>query len=249
MTIVRVKVLFFGMLKDIVGRSEDHIEMADGARVESVFTRYAHDFPRLTDLESSIVLACNHEFCDRSAAVREGDEIAFLPPVSGGTGGTGNCPPRYTHEIRDPDTGCFFALTREAIDTPDLARQLLRGEDGAVVDFEGVVRNNTKGRATKFLDYECYEPMAVKMMAEIGREILVAHAIGRIAMVHRLGRLQIGEASVAVVVTAPHRKPAFEAALEGINRLKRIVPIWKKEHFADGEVWVDGEWDESVLKK
>jgi molybdopterin converting factor subunit 1 len=246
MTIVRVKVLFFGMLKDIVGRSEDHIELADGARVESVFTRYARDFPRLTDLESSIVLACNREFCDRSAAVREGDEIAFLPPVSGGTGESLGL---YTHEIRDADTGCFFALTRETIDTQTLARQLLRGEDGALVDFEGLVRNNTKGRATKFLDYECYEPMAVKMMAEIGREILAAHAIGRIAMVHRLGRLQIGEASVVVVVTAPHRQPAFEAALEGINRLKRTVPIWKKEHFVDGEVWVEGEWDESVLKK
>ncbi|HTW67432.1 MAG TPA: molybdenum cofactor biosynthesis protein MoaE [Bryobacteraceae bacterium] len=250
MTIVRVKVLFFGMLKDIVGRAEDHIELADGAHVDAVFARYASDFPRLTDLESSIVLACNQEFCDRSAAVREGDEIAFLPPVSGGTSGesfdgTG----RYTHEIHDTETGCFFALTRETIDTSAIARQLLRGEDGAVVDFEGVVRNNTKGRATKFLDYECYEPMAVKMMAEIGREILAAYAIGRIAMVHRLGRLQIGEASVAIVVTAPHRKPAFEAALEGINRLKRLVPIWKKEHFADGEVWVEGEWDESVLKK
>jgi molybdopterin synthase catalytic subunit/molybdopterin converting factor small subunit len=232
-----------------VGLAEDHIEVADGARIESVFTRYARDFPRLTDLESSIVLACNHEFCDRSAAVREGDEIAFLPPVSGGSDGSGKCPGRYTHEIRDAETGCFFALTREAIDTQGLARQLLRGEDGAVVDFEGVVRNNTKGRATKFLDYECYEPMAVKMMAEIGREILVTHSIGRIAMVHRLGRLQIGEASVAVVVTAPHRKPAFEAALEGIDRLKRIVPIWKKEHFTDGEIWVEGEWDKSVLKK
>jgi molybdopterin synthase catalytic subunit len=242
MTIVRVKVLFFGMLKDIVGRSEDHIEVADGARLDSVFARYAGNFPRLTDLESSIVLACNQEFCDRSAAIHEGDEIAFLPPVSGGTG-------RYTHEIHDAESGCFFALTRQTIDTPALARQLLRGEDGALVDFEGVVRNNTKGRATKFLDYECYEPMAVKMMAEIGREIAGMFAIGRIAMVHRLGRLEIGEASVAIVVTAPHRKPAFDAALEGINRLKRIVPIWKKEHFADGEVWVEGEWDESVLKK
>jgi MoaE-MoaD fusion protein len=246
MTIVRVKVLFFGILKDIVGRAEDHIEVADGARLESVFTRYAHQFPRLTDLESSIVLALNQEFCDRSAAIREGDEIAFLPPVSGGSSrGAG----RYTHEISDAETGCFFALTRETIDTHGVARELLRGEDGAVVDFEGVVRNNTKGRATKFLDYECYEPMAVKMMAEIGREIVSTHAIGRIAMVHRLGRLEIGEASVVIVVTAPHRKPAFEAALEGINRLKRLVPIWKKEHFADGEVWVEGEWDESVLKK
>ncbi len=242
MTIVRVKVLFFGMLKDIVGRAEDHIEVADGSRLESVFTCYARRFPRLSDMQASIVLACNQEFCDRSAALREGDEIAFLPPVSGGSG-------RYTHEICDPDTGSFFALTRQTIDTPAIARQLLRGEDGALVDFEGVVRNNTKGRATKFLDYECYEPMAVKMMAEIGRDIAGTFAIGRIAMVHRLGRLEIGEASVAIVVTAPHRKPAFEAALEGINRLKRMVPIWKKEHFADGEVWVEGEWDASVLKK
>jgi MoaE-MoaD fusion protein len=246
MTIVRVKVLFFGMLKDIVGRAEDHIEVPDGARLESVFTCYARQFPRLTDLESSIVLACNQEFCDRSAAIREGDEIAFLPPVSGGSSRADG---RYTHQICDAETGCFFALTRETIDTHGIARESLRGEDGAVVDFEGVVRNNTKGRATKFLDYECYEPMAVKMMAEIGRQILGTHAIGRIAMVHRLGRLEIGEASVVIVVTAPHRKPAFEAALEGINRLKRLVPIWKKEHFADGEVWVEGEWDESVLKK
>ncbi len=242
MSQVRVKVLFFGMLKDIVGRSEDEIEVDEGARLGSVFDRYAREFPRLSGLASSIVLASNHQFCDRSAAVREGDEIAFLPPVSGGSG-------RYTHEISDAAEGHFFALTREPIDAAGVARKILRGEDGAVVNFEGVVRNNTKGRATEFLDYECYEPMAVKTMAEIGRDIARAHPVGRIAMVHRLGRMQIGETSVAVIVTAPHRKPAFEAALEGINRLKRLVPIWKKEHFADGEVWVEGEWDESVLKK
>ncbi|HYL34484.1 MAG TPA: MoaD family protein [Bryobacteraceae bacterium] len=241
MTPVRVKVLFFGMLKDIVGRAEEQIEIGDGARLESVFERYAREFPRLKDLKSSIVLACNQRFCDRSEPVRDGDEIAFLPPVSGGTG-------RYTHQICDPE-GFFFALTRQPIDAAAIGRQLLRGEDGALVNFEGVVRNNTKGRATQFLDYECYEAMAVKMMAEIGREIARTHAIGRIAMVHRLGRMQIGETSVAVIVTAPHRKPAFEAALEGINRLKRLVPVWKKEHFADGEVWVEGEWDESVLDK
>ena len=238
---MRVKVLFFGMLRDIVGRAEEQIEMENGARLQSVFERYASEFPRLKELASSIVLACNHQFCDRSVTIHDGDEIAFLPPVSGGTG-------RYIHEISD-DAGHFFALTREPIQTATIARELLRGEDGAVVNFEGVVRNNTKGRATKFLDYECYEPMAVKTMAQIGLEIAQSFAIGRIAMVHRLGRMQIGEASVVVIVTAPHRKPAFEAALEGINRLKRLVPIWKKEHFADGEVWVEGEWDASVQKQ
>jgi molybdopterin synthase catalytic subunit len=242
MSQVRVKVLFFGMLKDIVGRAEEQIDLEDGARLGSVFDRYAEQFPRLGGLAASIVLACNHQFCERSQAVRDGDEIAFLPPVSGGSG-------RYSQEIRDAESGNFFALTREPIDASAVARLLLRGEDGAVVNFEGVVRNNTKGRATSFLDYECYEPMAVKMMAEIGREIARTHAIGRIAMVHRLGRMEIGETSVAVIVTAPHRKAAFEAAFEGINRLKRLVPVWKKEHFADGEVWVEGEWDESVLNK
>jgi molybdopterin synthase catalytic subunit len=90
--------------------------------------------------------------------------------------------------------------------------------------------------------------MAIKMMAQIGLEIAKSYPIGRIAMVHRLGRMEIGETSVAIVVAAPHRRAAFEAALEGINRLKKIVPIWKKEHFEDGEVWVEGEWDESVLQ-
>lgn len=230
------------MLRDIVGRAEEHIELADDARLKSVFERYARQFPKLADFDSSIVLALNQQFRERSAAVREGDEVAFLPPVSGGSG-------RYTHEICDQQQGYFFALTREPIETAHLSRELLRGEDGALITFEGVVRNNTKGRATQFLDYECYEPMAVKMMAEIGREIARKHPIGRIAMVHRLGRMEIGETSVAIIVTAPHRGAAFEAALEGINRLKRIVPIWKKEHFADGEVWVEGEWDDSVLKK
>jgi molybdopterin synthase catalytic subunit len=242
MTKVRVRVLFFGMLRDIAGRSEEEIDVDEGARLDSIFDRYARQFPRLRGLESSIVLACNQQFCDRSVSVRENDEVAFLPPVSGGSGG-------YTHEISDSEAGHFFALTRDPIDAAGLARQLLRGEDGAIVNFEGVVRNNTKGRPTQFLDYECYEPMAVKTMAEIGRDIAGTHAISRIAMVHRLGRMQIGETSVAVMVTAPHRKPAFEAALEGINRLKRLVPIWKKEHFAGGEIWVEGEWDESVLKK
>jgi len=116
----------------------------------------------------------------------------------------------------------------------------------AVVVFEGVVRDNSAGRATRYLDYECYEPMAVKVMAAIGREIAAGFAISRIGMVHRLGRLEIGEASLVIVATAPHRKAAFEAALEAIDRLKRRAPIWKKEHFADGEVWVEGEWDAAL---
>jgi molybdopterin synthase catalytic subunit len=238
---VRIRVLFFGVIRDIVGLREDHIEVPDGARLESIFEHYGSRFPRLRDISKHVVLALNQQFSDRSAVAQDGDEVAFMPPVSGGAD-------QYTQQIVIPEAGHFFALSRDPIDGGSVARRLLRGEDGAFVNFEGVARNNTKGRPTRYLEYECYEPMAVKVMAEIGGEIAQAFPIGRIAMVHRLGRIGIGETSVAVVVTAPHRKPAFEAALEGINRLKRMVPIWKKEFFADGEVWVDGDWDESVLQ-
>jgi MoaE-MoaD fusion protein len=190
-------------------------------------------------MSASTVLALNQQFSTPAAPLAEGDEVAFLPPVSGGSG--------YSQHISD-DQGNFYAITREPIDGTAIARGLLRGEDGAFVNFEGVARNNTKGRSTRYLEYECYEPMAVKMMAEIGAEIVRTHAIGRIAMVHRLGRIEISETSVAVVVTSPHRGPAFEAAREGINRLKKLVPVWKKEYFVDGEVWVDGEWDDAVVK-
>lgn len=240
-----VKVLFFGLLKDVTGRSEDRLDLADGARLDGVFRHYAERFPKLGEMARSIVMARNHEFAELSSPVADGDEIAFLPPVSGGAGGPSPEKDRekWTHQIADPE-GHFFALTRQPIDSRSLADMVRRGEDGAVIVFEGVVRNNSKGRATLYLDYECYEAMAIRKIAEIGREIAASTPIGHIAIVHRLGRMEIGEASVAVVVSAPHRKPAFDAALEGINRLKKLVPIWKKEHFADGEVWVEGEWDD-----
>ncbi len=234
---VRVRVLFFGQLKDIVGRSQDTIEVGETADLAAVFERYSSEYPRLTELRKSIVLARNQQFSDPGTPVSEGDEIAFLPPVSGGTGG-------YSHVVEEP--GIFVALTREAVDTKEVIGRMLRPEDGAFVNFEGVVRNNTKGRATKFLDYECYEAMAIRTMAELARELKAQYAITGMAMVHRLGRMEISETSVAIVATAPHRRPAFDAALDGINRLKKTVPIWKKEHFEDGEVWVEGEWDESI---
>ena len=226
-----MRVLFFGQLKDITGSSEDSPELGEGASLESVFEHYASRFPRLRDLRSSIVIARNHQFSVASTPVSDGDEIAFLPPVSGGASAN------------------YYALTRDPIDVASVRARVLTPEDGAVVVFEGVVRNNTKGRSTLFLDYECYEPMAIRTMTSLGEEIAASHPITRIAMVHRLGRMEISEISVLIVVSAPHRKPAFDAAFEGINRLKKIVPIWKKEHFADGEIWVDGEWDESVVQR
>jgi MoaE-MoaD fusion protein len=234
---MHLRVLFFGMLKDLVGRPAEEIDLPDGADLGSVFERYAARHPRLRELAPSIVAARNQEFAGPATPLADGDEVAFLPPVSGGVDGE-------PAEIES--AGHYFALTRFPIDTRGVIARIQTGGDGAVVTFEGVVRNNTKGRPTRYLDYECYESMALKMMAKIGCEIAGAHAVTRVAMVHRLGRMLIGETSVAVIVAAPHRRAAFEAALDGINRLKKLVPIWKKEHFVDGEVWVEGEWDRNA---
>ncbi len=226
------------MLREIAGRAGEELELPEGARAEDVFEHYARAFPRLKAMEASVALARNQKFAERAEALEDGDELALLPPVSGGA-------PCYLRELTDAE-GNFFALTRDAIDAAELEARVRRDADGAVVTFAGVVRNESGGRPTQFLEYECYESMALQMMAEIGSGLARTRPIGRVAMVHRLGRLEIGEASVVIAVSAPHRRPAFEAALEGINRLKRLVPIWKKEHFEDGEVWVEGEWDRDV---
>jgi len=235
---MRIRVLFFGVLKELVGSPDEECDFPEGSTLRAIFESYAARFPRLREMARSIVIAHNHEFADLGTAVRDGDEVAFLPPVSGGA-----ATPDPLEIARD---GHYFALTRHAIDPHSLIKRIMTGGEGAVVTFEGTVRNNTKSRPTLCLDYECYEPMALKMIAQIGTEIAASHQVGRVAIVHRLGRMLIGETSVAVIVTAPHRRPAFEAALAGIERLKKIVPIWKKEHFTDGEVWVEGEWDRDV---
>lgn len=233
---MRVRVLFFGMLRELVGRPSEDMDFPSGANLRTVFESYAARHPRFRELAPSIVMARNQEFAQLSSTLAEGDEVAFLPPVSGGT----------EDDCELCQDGHYFGLTRYAIDTRAVIARLLTGAEGAVVTFEGTVRNNTKGRATRYLDYECYQAMALKMMLKIGLEIAAQYEVGRIAMVHRLGRMLIGETSVAIVVTAPHRGPAFEAAREAINRLKKSVPIWKKEHFVDGDVWVEGEWDTDV---
>ena len=233
---MRVRVLFFGLLRELVGCPSEDADFPPGSDLRAVFESYAARHPRLRELAPSIVMARNQEFAELSASLTEGDEVAFLPPVSGGSSPA-------TEICRD---GHFFALTIHAIDTHAVIARLLNGSEGAVVTFEGTVRNNTKGRATRCLDYECYPGMALKVMLNLGLEIAAKYAIGRIAIVHRLGRMLIGETSVAVVVTAPHRGPAFDAAREAIDRLKKSVPIWKKEYFVDGEVWVEGEWDRNV---
>ena len=232
---MQVTVLFFGMLKDIVGKAEDGITLEEGSSIGRLYELYAARFPKLAEHSSSILFSRNREFAGWGEPLRDGDEVAFLPPVSGGIGDNGE----RTEAASGDSNPC--RLTREPIDTRALVEQLKRGEDGAVVVFEGIARNNTRGRATRFLEYEAYEPMALEKMREIAAEVKQKFAVDRVGMTHRLGRLEIGEASIVIVVTSPHRKPAFEACHYAIDRLKQIVPIWKKEFFADGAVGGEGE--------
>ncbi len=218
---MRVRVLFFGVLKDLAGKANTEFDMPDGAVVGDVLTRCVSEFPRMKELLNSSAVAVNQQYAAEEMNLNATDEIALLPPVSGGLSKAG--------------------IVRDRIDTQAVLSLLKRGEDGAVVVFEGVVRNQTRGRRTLYLDYEAYEEMALQQMEEIAERALKQFAIRDVALVHRLGRLDIGETSVLIAVTSAHRAAAFEACRWLIDTLKRTVPIWKKEYFEDGAVWADGE--------
>jgi MoaE-MoaD fusion protein len=218
---MRVRVLFFGVLKDLVGTSSDLLELPDGASVQNLLEHYALHLPRLKASLTSLAVAVNQQYASADTELKSDDEVALLPPVSGGSGKA--------------------IITRDAIRTADVLSRIKQGEDGAVVAFEGIVRNQTRGRRTLFLDYEAYEEMALLQMEALAEQALKEFRVRDVALVHRLGRLQIGEISVLIVVASAHRAAAFDACRWLIDTLKRTVPIWKKEYFEDGAVWADGE--------
>ncbi len=224
---MRVRVLFFGQLKEIVGVAQEEAELSDGARVEDLFERYGRRFPKLAEFRPSIAASVNQEYALWTASLSTGDEVAFLPPVSGGQ--------------QAPAVEDIFQLVRQPIRPLELAESLKASEDGALVIFDGFVRNNFRGKKTLYLEYEAYESMAYAKMREIGAQIREKFSIHRLAIVHRLGRLEIGETSVWIAVSSPHRAAAFDACRYAIDSLKRSVPIWKKEYFAGGAVWAEGE--------
>jgi molybdopterin converting factor subunit 1 len=234
---MRVRVLFFGVLKEMVGKSADLIELPEGSSVRELLARYEPRIPRLKESLASIALAVNQKYSGPDTQLRDNDEVALLPPVSGGlpdTAGEASLKTPASPQLR-------ATIVREPIDTQGTMDALKRGEDGAVLVFEGVVRNQTRGRKTLYLDYEAYEEMARAQMESLAAQALQQFQIRDVAIVHRLGRLEIGEASVLIAVASAHRAAAFEACRWLIDTLKRTVPIWKKEYFEDGAVWADGE--------
>ena len=209
------------MLKELAGRGSDSLTLPDNATLGDVINHYEGRIPRLKEMVGSIAMSVNREYAGPECKLKAGDEIGLLPPVSGGA--------------------LHAAIVRATIDTEAVLRGIKQSSDGAAVVFEGVARDNTRGRRTLYLDYEAYEEMALKQMEALAEQALTQFQVRDVALVHRLGRLEIGETSVLIAVASAHRAAAFEACRWLIDALKRTVPIWKKEYFEDGAVWADGE--------
>jgi molybdopterin synthase catalytic subunit len=218
---MEVRVLFFGILKDLTGCVAETLPVHEGAVLGDVLAHYEGRVPKLKKLMPSIAMSVNREYAGPEARLHAGDEIALLPPVSGGAGKA--------------------FIVRQKIDAEGVIQSLKHPDDGAVAVFDGIVRNNTRGRPTVYLDYEAYEEMALHQMDRLVEQAIADFDIRDAVIVHRLGRLEIGETSVLIAVASAHRAAAFEACRWIIDTLKRTVPIWKKEYFEDGAVWADGE--------
>jgi molybdopterin synthase catalytic subunit len=233
---IRVRLLYFGAAREAVGREEEQLEVGAPATSASVFEEVLNAHPALRRFGRSLLVAVNEEYARGEAEVHDGDEIAIFPPVSGGAGGDGGA------HGQDVAEGDFFELTTEPINVGAVARRVVPSRCGATVTLDGYARKFTRGRSeTLYLVYEAYAPMALSEMRSLVQRAHEKFEIAHVGIVHRTGRLEIGETSVVISVSAPHRRAAFEACEWAIRELKRTVPIWKKEFFAGGEVWIEGE--------
>jgi MoaE-MoaD fusion protein len=220
---MRVRLLVFGLLKDLIPETTGHIDLPPGATVADLLQVCRQGLAGHDSLWSSLAVAVNREYATGAHRLNDGDEVALLPPVSGGASGN------------------IVRITRDPIDAGQIVSRLKQGEDGAVTVFDGIVRDNTRGRRTLHLVYEAYEEMALKQMRELAAKAAADFKVRQVAVVHRLGKLEVGETSVLIAVASAHRGAAFDACRWLIDTLKKTVPIWKKEHFEDGAVWADGE--------
>jgi len=229
---ITVRVLFFGAARDAVGDAEIDFTLNSPATTETARSQILSAYPDLQRYGNSLLLAVNQEYAQSDREIQDGDELALFPPVSGGS--ASSLPASSANQD-------FFELTTGPIDVGGVARRIILPECGATVTLDGYAREWTKGRRTLYLVYEAYASMALSEMKRLGEQAHAQFEIAHIGIVHRTGRLEIGETSVVIAVSAPHRRAAFAACEWAIRELKRTVPIWKKEVFEDGEIWVEGD--------
>jgi MoaE-MoaD fusion protein len=219
---MRIRLLTFGPLRASLPAEGAWVDLAGGERVADLLRTLLNKGTFSDEALRTAAIAVNQEYAAQDHLLSDGDEVAILPPVSGGS----------QERVQ---------IVRERISAEHIVRELKRGSDGAVCVFDGIVRDNSRGRETLHLDYEAYEEMAMRQLRALREEAIARFGVSDVAIVHRLGRLYVGETSVLIAVTSAHRGEAFEACRWVIDTLKKTVPIWKREQFADGAVWADGE--------
>lgn len=224
---ITIGLRYFAIMRERIGTGEESVTLPAGSRVSDVLAWVEERHAAIAPLFRSSMIMRNQEYVDRSEQLADGDEIAFIPPVSGGSDG-------------------HFRVTSDQLDTAAIASRVEREDAGAVVTFVGTVRNNARGRDVLWLDYEAYTEAAEKQLARIGAEMHEQWPVLSVAIEHRTGKLYPGEASVVIAVSSAHRDAAFAAASHAIERIKQIVPVWKKEAYADGETWIGSEADYQV---
>lgn len=222
---ITISLKYFAILREQLGASEASLELPEGTTAGEIYPIVTGDQPRLAGLQRSIMLMVNEEYVGPEHPLQDGDEVAFIPPVSGG----------------DHNKATLFRVTADELDPRHVEALVAANDAGAIVTFTGTVRDNARGRDVTALDYEAYASAAEKMLARIGTEIVDQWPDVRTAIVHRTGLLPPGTASVVIACASAHRAAAFAAAAFAIERIKEIVPVWKKEHYADGSVWIGTE--------
>jgi len=234
---MQVRVLYLGMLREIAGHDKEVVQLDENSCLADLFAQLQHRIPKLSDFRGAIALAVNYEYSSGETVLRDNDEVALIPPVSGGK--VDNEP--STADLPMPLISEHARITSSPIKSAAILTSIKKPEDGAIAIFDGIVRNNSRGRRTLYLEYSAYDRMALIKMEELARQSLAQFAVRDVRIVHRVGRLQIGESSVYIAVASAHRAAAFDACRWLIDTLKTTVPIWKKEFFEDGAIWADGE--------
>jgi molybdopterin converting factor subunit 1 len=224
---ISVNLRYFAAMREALGRSSERLNVPAGTTAGAILDRLVEEQPKLDRMRGSLMVMVNQAYAPADTILGDGDEVAFIPPVSGGT-------------------SSYYRVQEAPIDARVVEAMVMDPGAGAVVTFSGTVRDHGRGQSVSLLEYEAYAPAAERMMEQVGSEISARWPVIKVAMVHRTGALPVGEVSVVIAVSSAHRDAAFEASQYAIERLKEIVPIWKKEHYEDGATWLGSEHDYQI---
>ena len=240
---MQVQVKFFAIFREAVGMKTDSPSIDGNTTVEALWKQYAALHPKLGNLRTAY--AVNQKLVTADYVLKDGDEVGFLPPVSGGQVKNKKAKVKSkTKNVKKVRAGSRITkdalITRKRLNTDALVKRVAFSGAGAIIAFIGVVRDNSKGKSVRYLEYEAYPELAEQNLRELIAEVHERWSDVRVAIAHRIGKVKIGEASLVIAVAAPHRPEAYQVSRYTIERIKAVLPVWKKEFATDGESWVEG---------